>query len=203
MLRSNFFKKKARSKKGFSLVEAMCSIVILAIVTVGVLNAVAFSREMIYTNNARDKASDKAQLVADEIISAVTGVDPALGSQAFNNIDMTVNAIANDSTGADVQARAIGKVARVGVFETPDDDNDALIQYILTPREVDYDEDVVKTFRSGDTGEDVEITVTESVQSGWQIDIRVYYKQIGGGNAYKMIDLHVFAPVDVANRSDE
>lgn len=195
---SKIIKNKTRSKKGFTLVEAMCSVVILAIVTVGVLNAVAFSREMIYSNNNRDKASDKAQLVADEIVSAVTGVDPTLGEEAFVTIDNKVYAIANDSAGGDIQSRVIGNVIRVGEFEAPDpDDSDpTLIQYILIPRETDEDNEVTEVVRVD--GADAEINVVESMQSGWDIQVRVYYKQIGGSGNYKAVDVSAFAPVSVS-----
>lgn len=196
---SNLFRKKAHSKKGFTLVEAMCSVMILAIVTVGVLNAVAFSREMIYSNNARDKAADKAQLVADEIVSAVTGIAPTAGDEAYRAIDSKVNAIANDSTGADVQARSIGNVIRVGDdFSPPTNDSDPMIQYKLTARDIDSDEEVTQIMPSGDTDSNVEVTVVESLQTGWDIQVRVYYKQIGGRGDYKVVDFSAFAPVDVA-----
>ena len=54
---TKYFKKLKKSKKGFTLVEAMCAIMIMAIVFVGILNAVSFSRQMVYTNNSREKAS--------------------------------------------------------------------------------------------------------------------------------------------------
>ena len=199
-LRSKLLRKKLHSKKGFTLVEAMCSVVILAIVCVGVLNAVAFSREMIYSNNARDKASDKAQLVADEIASAVTGISPAAGNR-YELIDSKVNAIANDETGADVQARVIGKVKRVGAFATPANDSDPtnpLIQYTIKEVGVDSDTDSTVKMKSGSTDTDIDVKVHKAVRAGWDIQVRVYYKQIGGSNDYKVVDFKAFAPVDVA-----
>ena len=73
---STYFHNKKKSKKGFTLVEAVCSVMILAIVFAGVLNSIAFARQMVFTDNVRDKASDRAQIVADELINVCTGKNP-------------------------------------------------------------------------------------------------------------------------------
>ena len=140
MYLTKLFRKKTRSKKGFTLVEAMCSVIILAIVCVGVLNAVAFSREMVFSNNNREKASEKAQLVADEIIIALAGISPD-DSTALGQIDTKMNNIANDNTAADTQLSTIGKVIRrdkADGFKPPSND-DEMIQYIVDPVTADTD----------------------------------------------------------------
>jgi len=191
-----YFSKKAQSKKGFTLVEAAASVMILAIVCAGVLNAVAFSREMVYSNNAREKASDKAQLVADEIVSAAMGEDPA-NPDTLDAIKARVNEITNADNGTtpNVQAEAIGKVACVTAFSEPTSD-DELIQYTITPITAAVNEDtdievVVDKVKQ-------KVTVHEAVVEGWDIHVRVYYKQIGAGGAYRVVDMDAFAPKDYA-----
>lgn len=171
----------------------MASVIILAIVCVGVLNAVAFSREMVYSNNSREKASDKAQLVADEIISAATGQNPE-ESTAADTIENLVNAIANDSTSsvANIQADSIGKVNRVTAFAEPNNE-DELIQYILTPvtddTDTEYETDVVVSgVKQGAKYHSTKV-------AGWDIQVRVYYKMVGSAG-YRVVDVSAFAPRD-------
>ena len=82
---------------------------ILAFVCAGVLSSVAYSREMIYSNNSREKASDKAQFISDEIIVAATGVDPAAPDGA-TLIATSMNSIANNASASDIQTESIGVV---------------------------------------------------------------------------------------------
>lgn len=162
---------------------------VFAIVTVGVLNAVAYSREMVYTNNAREKASDKAQLVADEILSAARGVDPT-GADAVRIINDSVSAIANNGSG-DVQTSSIGTVKYVTDFQEPTS-SDEMIQYTLTP----ITEDVIDATDTEITVDGItqRPTIYVSKQPGWQIHVRVYYKRVANDNDYRVVDVSGFAP---------
>ena len=193
---SKYYSRKAKGKKGFTLVEAVASVIILAIVCVGVLNAVAFSREMVFSNNSREKASDKAQLVADEIVAAATGVDPSdPAGNPEGIIQSNVDAIANNAAAGttNIQTDAIGKVNRVAAFSTPTNDNE-LVQYILTKvvdsTDVEHDTDVRVS------GINQKATVHDATLVGWDIKVRVYYKMVGSGD-YRVVDVSAFAPRDV------
>ncbi len=193
---SKYYSRKAKSKKGFTLVEAVASVIILAIVCVGVLNAVAFSREMVFSNNSREKASDKAQLVADEIVAAATGVDPSdPAGNPEGIIQSNVDAIANNAAAGttNIQTDAIGKVNRVAAFSTPTNDNE-LVQYILTKvvdsTDVEHDTDVRVS------GIHQKATVHDATLVGWDIKVRVYYKMVGSGD-YRVVDVSAFAPRDI------
>lgn len=195
---TKFFKKKLKSKKGFSLVESICGIMLLAVITVGVLNSVAFSREMIYTNNAREKASDKAQLVADEIVASATGVDPAGDDAAVSYIVNKMNEIANTEnpigTVKDIQTDDIGKVYYMkDGFETPalNDPDPKLIQYTLEPVKTGSLEETKEKFKVD--GVDLNVDVRKAVQVGWKIKVRVYYGKIGGEATYRTVDFDAFA----------
>lgn len=189
-MRSNFMMRKLHSKKGITLVETVCAIMILAIVCVGVLNAVAFSREMVYTNNSREKASDKAQLIADEIVTAAAGVDPS-ASDGVTIIQSKVNSIANNAAATDVQNSEIGNVKNVLNFADPTSD-DEMIQYILTPV---TDSTVVDTEMKVIVGGIERRTTTHDVkQPGWDIQVRVYFKRIGGQDEYRSVDVSAFSP---------
>ncbi len=193
---SKYYSRKSKSKKGFTLVEAVASVIILAIVCVGVLNAVAFSREMVFSNNSREKASDKAQLVADEIVAAATGVDPTdPAGNPEGIIQSNVDAIANNAAvgTTNIQTDAIGKVNRVAAFSTPTNDNE-LVQYILTKvvdsTDVEHDTDVRVS------GINQKATVHDATLVGWDIKVRVYYKMVGSGD-YRVVDVSAFAPRDI------
>lgn len=182
--------RKLHSKKGITLVETVCAIMILAIVCVGVLNAVAFSREMVYTNNSREKASDKAQLIADEIVTAAAGVDPS-ASDGVTIIQSKVNSIANNAAATDVQNSEIGNVKNVLNFADPTSD-DEMIQYILTPV---TDSTVVDAEMKVIVGGIERRTTTHDVkQPGWDIQVRVYFKRIGGQDEYRSVDVSAFSP---------
>ena len=65
-----------------------------------------------------------------------------------------------------------------------------LVQYILTPITADGDTDILEEvggITQAVNGRDV-------TQAGWDIRIRVYYKQIGGGGNYRSVDVSAFAP---------
>lgn len=194
---TKYFKKLKKSKKGFTLVEAMCAIMIMAIVFVGILNAVAFSRQMVYTNNSREKASDRAQLVADEMISIATGFDPGetLDPTVTENLKVAIEDVLNysgaDGVGGDPQYTIIGGVEYcIGDFVDAsefDPETHSDIQYKLEP--------------VGTTTDDVtEGTPHKAVtQRGWQITVRVYYQSIGGNNRYTAEELVAFAPTNYIN----
>lgn len=193
---TNYIKRKSRSKKGMTLVETVCAIMVLAIVVVGVLNSVSFSREMVYTNNAREKASDKAQLVADEIQSAATGVDPG-ASGGDTIIEDKVNAIANEGVSGAVndQNEEIGTVTRVSelnAFHDPvSPSGDDYIQYLITAI-TDEDETTTDT-ESIVGGYTRTSTVTTVMQPGWDITVRVYYKTVANDNNYKYVEVKAFS----------
>ena len=197
---SKYYGRKAHSKRGFTLVEAVCSIIIFAIVCVGVLNAVAFSREMVYSNNAREKASDKAQLIADEIVAAATGEDPEGAGNPEDNITNRVNQIVNNGpTSSNIQTDVIGKVVKRSEsagFKTPDND-DECIQYIIKKvtdgTDVSSDITVVVSRPSGLTTEHA--TIHQTKISGWDIKVRVYYKAVGSGE-WRVVEVSAFAPKD-------
>jgi len=191
---TNYFKKIRKSKKGFTLVEAMCSIMIMAIVFVGILNAVSFSRQMVFTNNSREKASDKGQLVADEIISIATGYDPGepIDPTVTGNLSAAINAVLNNGgTGTandDPQYEIIGAVEYVASFpELADYDpsTSAEIQYTLTP----VSASLVDTEVDG-------VTAKFASERGWDIKVRVYYQSVGAGNGYNVAELTAFAPTN-------
>lgn len=196
-MRTKFFKRKMHSKKGYTLVELVCAIAVFAIVCAGILNAVAFSREMVYTNNSRDKASDKAQFVADELVAAATGVDPSaadgaaliqgkMDSIAADNDAMVQNGLANEAD----KIGAVTLITEEDFIEPTPENNAPLIQYILKAIPADEDADILE-----DVG-----GITQAVdgrdikQAGWDIRIRVYYKQVGGGGSYRSVDVSAFAP---------
>lgn len=182
MLRTKLFKAKTKSKKGFTLVEAISAVFVLAIVFVGVLNAVAFSRQMVFTNNARDKASDKAQLVADEIFSTAVGYDPATGTVAL--MDALDSVLNYDS---DPQNAGIGKVNFVSSFTDPSAMDESMVQIecIISATTADYTDDVDGT-----------VSKQNVVELGWSIKVRAYYREIGNSGDYRCVDVSAFAPTN-------
>lgn len=197
-MRTKLFKRKMHSKKGYTLVELVCAIAVFAIVCAGILNAVAFSREMVYTNNSRDKASDKAQFVADELVAAATGIDPsAADGPALIQAKMESIVVDNEALAQTAEAEQIGHVTLMadGVFKDPESD-EQLIQYTLTAIPADEDNDILEDvggITQAVNGRDIK-------QAGWDINIRVYYKQIGGGGSYRSVDVSAFAPQSYVSR---
>lgn len=184
MLLSNYFRKKKSSKKGFTLVEAMCSVVILAIVFVGVLNAVAFARQMVYADNVRDKASDKGQIIADEMISICTGYDPE-DPNAKTSIVAELTDILNNSS--DPQFASIGEAEHAATgFKDLSSFNpatDKLIQYTITP--------VLESTSTNTIGGHTAVSTTEK---GWEITVRIYYQAINQNNSWQASQYSAFAP---------
>ena len=115
----NYFKQK-KSKKGLTLVEVLCAIFVLAIVFVGVLNAVAFSRQMVFSNNSREKASFRGQLVADEVLSICTGLNPT-NVDDLTTVATKVDGVLNDMSDPqnNDSETAVGKVERVNTLSDP------------------------------------------------------------------------------------
>lgn len=189
---SNYFRKRKNTKKGFTLVEAICSVMIMAIVFAGVLNAIAFSKQMVYTENVRDKASDKAQLIADELISVCTGKnpdDPNLTTSVLPAIESDINSIINNNQ--DPQFASIGQVHLVNtltdvkVFNPSVNDT---IQVTITP--------VSGTLSDSTVGG---IACKDSTQAGWDITLRIYYRAIGGKDSWQATEISAFAPFQTAS----
>lgn len=182
----NYFKQK-KSKKGLTLVEVLCAIFVLAIVFVGVLNAVAFSRQMVFTNNSREKASFKGQLVADEVLSIATGFNPNEDpTDMLAQIDNVLNDM-SDPQNNDSET-AVGKVERVNTLSDPASfnpgDSGALIQCKITG----------VTSETSNEVSDGSGTYTEAVEIGWDITVRVFYREISGDSDFRCIDITAFAP---------
>lgn len=151
---------------------------------------------MVYTNNSREKASDYAQLVADEIVSAATGVDPTdVAGNPEGIIQSNVDAIANSAgpTTSNIQTDSIGRVNKVDSFYTPTNE-DEMIQYTLTKvtdsTDIEYDTDVIVS------GINQKSSVHEVKMIGWDIQVRVYYRESGSSD-YRVVDVYAFAPRDV------
>lgn len=180
---SKFLKNK-KSKKGFTLVEALASVMILALIFVGILNAVAFARQMIFTDNARDKASEKAQLISDEIIATAVGHDPAVTGEDLNIVN-EINQIANNTS--DTQMTVIGEVTYMDLgFTDPAHfvkGADPEIQYTITP-----------VSSSESDGADGTITYKDVRQAGWNVTVRVYYQRVNKNDAFDCIEVSAFAP---------
>lgn len=182
--------KKKKSKQGMTLVEVICAIFILAIVFVGVLNAVAFSREMVFSNNTREKASYKAQLVADEIFTLATGCDPEVMSEAelSSKIDTVLNS-GNDPQNNDTDesgnigiVKYVGSLSETSAFKA---EGGAYIEY------------TIEKVTASDTDEsDANGTYAKVGEKGWNITVRVFYHQINENSEYRCVDISVFAPLN-------
>lgn len=183
---SNYFHSKKKSKKGFTLVEAVCSVMILAIVFAGVLNSVAFARQMVFTDNVRDKASDRAQIVADEMITICTGKnpdDPNLAS-VLADIESEVNSIINNAD--DPQYDNVGTVTLVSSLTGVDAYNPAYnpeIQVTVEPVSETMSDAAIDGIDTKDT-----------TQAGWNITLRIYYQAIGGHDNWQATEISAFAP---------
>ncbi len=184
MLTTKFLLSKAKSKKGFTLVEALCACFVLAIVFVGVLNAVAFSKQMVLTDTARERASDKAQLIADEVFSAATGypvTDPV-----SDLVTKLVNIVNNNS---DPQTDPIGKVA----FKSKSEGFTALDHMTAAQPQIECIIDPITT-AADEAKADGTVSRQEVVELGWDIKVRVYYKEIQDSDKYLCVDVSAFAP---------
>lgn len=182
LLKNKFFGMK-KSKKGFTLVETMAAIMIFAIVVVGILNAVAFARQMVFTDNVKEKASDKAQLIADEIITTAMGHDPNSTTEPADVIS-AIALVTNDSS--DPQTALIGEVTNVSSFTDPAsyvEGTDPEIQYIIAP-----------VSSSATDAVDGTVSLQEVQEAGWNITVRVYYQRINNNDSYDCVEVSAFAP---------
>lgn len=174
--KKHFLKRFNKSKKGFTLVEVLASIFVLTIVFMGVLCAVAFSRQMVFTNNNKEKASDQAQLVADEIITLVTGVADI--DAARHNVEEYYDTGAGARTDiADVTTSA---------FAEPTSSTSPKIQYTITPA-------APATATDTDTDDAAGNDYVETQQQGYNITVRVYYDKINGNGGYECVEINGFA----------
>lgn len=187
LIKGKYFSKK--SKKGFTLVEALCSVFVLAIVFVGVLNAVAFSRQMVFTNNAREKASYKGQLIADEIFATVTGISTDGSEDPVAAISAVVNDM-DDPQNTDPDTK-IGTVTKVNKLTDPKNCNGkSLIEYTIEAVNESYSDDTDGT-----------VSVHNVTEQGWNITVRVFYKEVGAQDDYKCVDISAFAPYNYIKNS--
>lgn len=175
------FTPKSKSKKGYTLVEALGACFVLMIVFTGVLNSVAFAQRLVYSNNSKEKASDTAQLVADELIVVARGSDDVTAAQ-------TKIAASKVFDTSDPQYAIIGDVQEVVAFSEPDAAH-GVIQYTLA-------------YQNNSTT-NVDITVgganvqgSSVKQDGILINVRVYYKRFTNSSKYDCVDLVAFAPKD-------
>lgn len=172
--KKHFLKRFNKSKKGFTLVEVLASIFVLTIVFMGVLCAVAFSRQMVFTNNNKEKASDQAQLVADEIITVVTGEDDFAVAQTKITDYYTSGA----GAGTDIR--------QVTAFAEPTASNPQRIQYTITEAAAATSTDADSTDAEGNA-------YVETKQQGYNITVRVYYDRINGNGGYECVEINGFA----------
>lgn len=174
-----------------TLVEVICAIFVLAIVFVGVLNAVAFSREMVFSNNSREKASFKGQLIADEIFSLATGCDPEEAdaeTKLINKIEAVVNNNSDPQNNDIDEKGKIGRALYVDNFTEPDafvPVDDAYIQYTIE-----------KVSAVDEPGSDETGNFTIIHEKGWNISVRVFYHQIADNSDYRCVDISLFAPLN-------
>lgn len=73
-----------RGKRGISIVEEICAVLILAVAVVALLSTIGFAGGTVSKGNVADRAAAEAQRIADTLIdglsSAKTADDPALDS---------------------------------------------------------------------------------------------------------------------------
>ncbi len=177
--KKHFLKRFNKSKKGFTLVEVLASIFVLTIVFMGVLCAVAFSRQMVFTNNNKEKASDQAQLVADEIITLVTG------EENYGDATTKVEAYYRTGAGAEAGTKMDRDIADVTIsgFAEPTASSPERIQYIITS----------VTSSSADRSDAAGNAYVETQQQGYNITVRVYYDKINGNGGYECVEINGFA----------
>ena len=187
----NYLKAK-KSKKGMTLVEVVCSVIVLSIVFVGVLNAVAFSRQMVFSNNSREKASFKGQLVADEIFSIATGYNPDTQVDELKT-KLSDALMADDDPQNSTEGNDFGKAKLVGTLTDPSafvlGEDKSYIEYTV--------EAIGKSASKNNKDTDSDSTpYVDSVEIGWNITVRVFYQEIGGHSGYRCVDIPVFAPLN-------
>jgi len=188
---SNFLKKR-KSKKGLTLVEVICAMFVIMIVFVGVLNAVAFSRQMVFSNNSRESASYKGQLVADEIFSLATGCDPDSISEAelSDKLKPILENVNDPQNVEEDDKKIVGVVTYADPLPDPSafspDAKNSYIQYkIKAIKESDSKNEEVT--EGSETHNDVR-------EKGWDITVRVYYREISDNSPFRCVDYAIFAP---------
>lgn len=172
-----FLKRLNKSKKGFTLIEVLASAFVLVIVFTGVLSAVAFSRQMVFTDNEREKASDEAQLIADEIISIAKG----------STDEFDANTKIADYYRAFSPPKDVADMTAFG-FSYSGGTTESKYQYTLT----ESSDDCTDTDTSGHSGAALQGKVT--TQKGFDVTVRVYYQRINGGGGYDCVEVTAFVP---------
>ncbi|MDE7390753.1 MAG: prepilin-type N-terminal cleavage/methylation domain-containing protein [Lachnospiraceae bacterium] len=171
------FKQNAKSlnksKKGFTLVELVCAIAVLAIVFAGVLSSVAFAQTMVYNDNSKEKASDEAQLVADEIISM------ARGSDTVSDARTIINNYYTTGTGASTDMQIVSTFNFTG--------SEPHIQIILEQCDFEYQDTDCPVAGVTASGKAVE-------EKGIGATIRVYYERMNGQGGYLYEEVYAFIP---------
>lgn len=88
------FKKYLKSKKGFSLLELVCAIMIMAIAVSATATGLNISNQSITKNSLMDKASAKAQMYCDVIMTYVEKTpsnDPINGWGTLDSTQQSAN----------------------------------------------------------------------------------------------------------------
>ena len=92
------FKKYLKSKKGFSLLELVCAIMIMAIAVSATATGLNISNQSITKNSLMDKASAKAQMYCDVIMTYVEKTpsnDPYDGWDSLTDAQKNANKLFN------------------------------------------------------------------------------------------------------------
>lgn len=101
------------NKKGFTLVEILASVIILAIITTSVVFALNFSQRMVHENSNNDAYAAEVQAAADVIITYVNG-----GLTTASEVESAS------------QIGSISKYLNAGSEFDPEEDK---IQFVLSP----------------------------------------------------------------------
>ena len=94
------FKKYLKSKKGFSLLELVCAIMIMAIAVSATATGLNISNQSITKNSLMDKASAKAQMYCDVIMTYVEKTpsnDPYDGWDSLTEAQKNANKLFADT----------------------------------------------------------------------------------------------------------
>jgi len=188
---SNYLRTK-KSKKGLTLVEVICAMFVLMIIFVGVLNAIAFSRQMVFSNNSRENASYKGQLVADEIFSLATGYDPdsMTEDELSEKLKPILENIDDPQNVGDDESKIVGVVT----YANPLPDPDTFVPN-TTSTYIQYNIKAIKTENVKDEDVTVGTEVHKSVvEKGWNITVRVFYREISENSPFRCVDYSIYAP---------
>lgn len=191
MLLSKLKIKKIKSKHGFTLVEALAAVFVIVIVFTGVLSAVTVSRQMIFTDNAREKASDTAQIISDQIMAAASGQTTLADVQAA--IEQVLNNDPNDTSHELIGGTVSWVGTESGCLATDFGYPAAGLtpyQYMITATTDDTDTDTEAT-AGGTTLSGKQIS-----EEGFAVTVRVYYQKVNANNDYSYIEMVVFLPIN-------